>query len=334
MYFRARYYPILAGFLHLSIIMYFIVSHLLLLSFFADALRFSHNRYFVQVNTEMLVTNRGLSQLNVCFVGRNLHFQLISRLPYRNASRQKHLTRMFASIAKDIVTIGEEVVHTEEVKKSKFIAHVSRADDMDQAFAYLEKIKALHPKASHNCWAFRQGAASPDLATDPSFKRFSDDGEPGGTAGRPMLAAIVSENVSNCMIVVSRYFGGTKLGTGGLVRAYGLAAREALHRTTKVTVLSQSRVKILAPIDFIGIVYQTLQLMESQHNTKIERVSETYFNPEERGDESIERPKDVLEIDCSEIYVQLDVCCPTYIVDAVRLKVKNACRDKVQIDIL
>lgn len=106
-------------------------------------------------------------------------------------------------------------------KKSRFIATVQKCGTEQEAAGFIEDMKKKYWDASHNCSAFVIGARG-ELA------RCSDDGEPGGTAGRPMLEVLLGEGVRNAAVVVTRYFGGTLLGTGGLVRAYSQAVKEGL----------------------------------------------------------------------------------------------------------
>lgn len=103
-------------------------------------------------------------------------------------------------------------------KKSRFIAHVQKAESIEEAQQFVEEIKKKYWDARHNCYAFSVGEKNP-------LMRCSDDGEPGGTAGKPILEVIQGKDVHNIVIVVTRYFGGTLLGTGGLVRAYTEAAK-------------------------------------------------------------------------------------------------------------
>ena len=111
-------------------------------------------------------------------------------------------------------------------KKSRFIGHVWCVESEEEALSKIQEMKKQHYDATHNCWAYiiRDGAV-----------RFSDDGEPGGTAGMPMLQVLQREGLYNCVCVVTRYFGGTLLGTGGLVRAYGAAALGALKEANVIT---------------------------------------------------------------------------------------------------
>ena len=106
-------------------------------------------------------------------------------------------------------------------KKSRFIGYAVPVSSEDEAYAFVEKIRKQHYDARHNCYAFAIGSEN-------TLLRFSDDGEPQGTAGKPILEVITGNAVVNICIVVTRYFGGTLLGTGGLVRAYTEAAKLAL----------------------------------------------------------------------------------------------------------
>ena len=110
-----------------------------------------------------------------------------------------------------------------EEKRSTFTAVLLPAQEREMALAQLEAIRRERPGASHYCWAYILGSAS-----QPRSMAFSDDGEPGGTAGKPMLSVLEHRLAGDCMAVVVRTFGGTKLGAGGLVRAYGAAVSGAL----------------------------------------------------------------------------------------------------------
>ena len=106
-------------------------------------------------------------------------------------------------------------------KKSKFIAHVFPVQTQEEAEGHIQKLKKQYWDAAHNCYAYQLGEKS-------EIQRFSDDGEPQGTAGKPILEVLKGENLTNVLVVVTRYFGGTLLGTGGLVRAYGRTAKEGV----------------------------------------------------------------------------------------------------------
>jgi len=115
------------------------------------------------------------------------------------------------------------------IRRSTFIAAVGPAADVATAQAFVAEIKAIYPDASHHASAYRLGGG-PQAAIGSS-----DDGEPGGTAGRPMLAVLEGSGLQQVVAVVTRYFGGIKLGSGGLVRAYGGAVREALRTLPRRT---------------------------------------------------------------------------------------------------
>lgn len=120
-------------------------------------------------------------------------------------------------------TIARESRIEIKVKGSRFIGESRLVSDPDDALSRLADIRKREYSATHHCWAYRAGTEEP-----VAFK-YSDDGEPSGTAGKPIFDVIAGEGLTNCLVVVTRYFGGTKLGTGGLVRAYGDAARQVLN---------------------------------------------------------------------------------------------------------
>ena len=109
-----------------------------------------------------------------------------------------------------------------EVKKSKFIARLCLAEDRAQAMQALEQAKKDYPDARHHCWAYLIGPPK-----NPTLVAMSDDGEPSGTAGKPILNVLQHKDLGNVMLIVIRYFGGIKLGAGGLVRAYSQATQQA-----------------------------------------------------------------------------------------------------------
>ncbi len=115
------------------------------------------------------------------------------------------------------------VFYQEEIKKSKFIVHIGHTPNVDAAKAFIKSIEDKYPDARHNCWAH--------VAGEPGGSHvlgFSDDGEPNGTAGKPMLNVLMGSGIGEITGVVTRYFGGIKLGTGGLVRAYGGSLNNAM----------------------------------------------------------------------------------------------------------
>ncbi|EGA65882.1 YigZ family protein [Vibrio brasiliensis] len=111
----------------------------------------------------------------------------------------------------------------EEIKKSVFITYLAHTPSIEAAKAFVEQIKAKHADARHNCWGFVAGRPEDSMKWG-----FSDDGEPSGTAGKPILAQLSGSGVGEITAVVTRYSGGIKLGTGGLVKAYGGGVQQAL----------------------------------------------------------------------------------------------------------
>lgn len=107
------------------------------------------------------------------------------------------------------------------ISKSRFITYVDRAETEQEALAFIDKIKKMHPAATHNCSAYLIGAHD-------NIQKANDDGEPSGTAGVPMLEVLKKQGLKDTVVVVTRYFGGIKLGGGGLIRAYGKATTEGL----------------------------------------------------------------------------------------------------------
>lgn len=113
----------------------------------------------------------------------------------------------------------------EVVRRSRFIVTIGRAASPEAAHAFIDRIRAEHSQATHNCWAFNAGEPGSTAQVGAS-----DDGEPKGTAGRPMLTALLHGGVGEIVVVVTRYFGGTLLGTGGLVRAYQGSVKLGLEK--------------------------------------------------------------------------------------------------------
>ena len=130
-------------------------------------------------------------------------------------------------------------------KKSRFIATVKRVESEEEAAAFVEAMKKKYWDASHNCSAMVIGERG-------ELTRCSDDGEPSGTAGRPMLEVLLSEKLRNAAVVVTRYFGGILLGTGGLVRAYTQAVKEGLSGCKLGTMRAGVRLEVLTDYNGIG----------------------------------------------------------------------------------
>ena len=130
-------------------------------------------------------------------------------------------------------------------KKSRFIATVKPVDSEEEALEFIASIKKKYWNARHNCFAFVIGERQ-------EIQRCSDDGEPQGTAGRPMLDVLLGEDVHNAAVVVTRYFGGILLGTGGLVRAYSRSVQLGLEASTIIEKIKGSRITIQTDYNGVG----------------------------------------------------------------------------------
>lgn len=162
----------------------------------------------------------------------------------------------------------------EEIKKSTFITYLAHTPSIEEAKAFIETIKMQHKDARHNCWAFVAGRS------DDSMKwGFSDDGEPSGTAGKPILAQLTGSGVGELTAVVTRYFGGIRLGTGGLVKAYGGGVQQALKQLQtiekKVTTLLQLRLDYpLMPLTQSIMTQFEATEVKADYSEKVELVIE------------------------------------------------------------
>ena len=134
-----------------------------------------------------------------------------------------------------------------KVKGSRFLASVAPAETPEAALRELESIRKTLHDATHHCFAYRIGPMGNE-------ERFSDAGEPSGTAGKPILLALQHASVSDAVLIVTRYFGGTKLGVGGLRRAYAGAAEAVLQRAGRVQRILTEPVRVAVPIGLIGDV--------------------------------------------------------------------------------
>ena len=139
-----------------------------------------------------------------------------------------------------------------EVKHSRFLAQAAPVDTPAEAHAFLARV--AEPDATHNCWAYRIGGEY----------RSSDDGEPAGTAGRPILAAIDGQGYDRVMVVVTRWYGGIKLGAGGLVRAYGGAAAECLRLAERRALVEYTELEAHVAFDDLGALHAALATFRAE----------------------------------------------------------------------
>lgn len=149
------------------------------------------------------------------------------------------------------------------IKNSQFITRVKRTCGRMEAKAFIDSIRTEYPDANHHCWAFAAGAPSNVHLWDQS-----DDGEPKGTAGKPMLNVLQHSNFGETTVVVTRYFGGVKLGAGGLVRAYSQAVQEALSQTVFQEIYPRDAVSIKVSYSLLGKLEYWLEQSDIEVQTK------------------------------------------------------------------
>lgn len=186
-----------------------------------------------------------------------------------------------------------------EIKKSKFIATISAVSSKEEVVAFCQKIREQYTGANHNCFAYIVG--NPKSPVDIGL---SDDGEPSGTAGKPMLGVLQHNNIGNVAVIVSRFFGGTKLGTGGLVRAYSAAVKMAVENISLHDFIQSSRLQISIPFQFESnvrhlLVTLNLTVIDSKYS--------------------------------EDVMIEIDV--PESILDSFREKVNDISKGSVRIDI-
>lgn len=231
-------------------------------------------------------------------------------------SSQLRAKKIDNDIKSSYYTISDTYIYTEEIKKSKFIVYVTSASNIEEGLKYLDKVK--DDKASHNCWAYKSY----------DYERSSDDGEPTGTAGKPILQAIISENIVNCIVIVTRYFGGIKLGTGGLVRAYGSVAREALRQSSKIEAIRYVELNVMVPAELLGNLYQCIQSTSSSLNGQgsIHRLKEEFMQLDAKLFD-VESSSECIDA------VSLTLNCPVSCQNKLTQSLTDSCRGRVIIQV-
>lgn len=180
-------------------------------------------------------------------------------------------------------TIKEDGQIQEEIKKSRFICHIKRVTTEDEARNFIQAVKKEHYKATHNCSAFILGERS-------EMKRSSDDGEPSGTAGVPMLGVLENQQLTNVCAVVTRYFGGIKLGAGGLIRAYSSNVALAIKEIGIVHIKEQLGLRIALSYSQYQELPNFLKAnhLQEQDTSFTEQVQTTIFVDKNDKDSMIE----------------------------------------------
>jgi uncharacterized YigZ family protein len=175
----------------------------------------------------------------------------------------QHLKGASLNMLSDYLTVKETGQHEIVIDKSRFIAHISRATTEEEAINFIQKIKKEHNSATHNCSAYLIGE------TD-NIQKANDDGEPSGTAGVPMLEVLKKRELKDTVAVVTRYFGGIKLGAGGLIRAYGKSVSEGLNHIGVVK-------RQLHQIVHITVDYTLLGKMENELRNSVYPIKEMNY---------------------------------------------------------
>lgn len=188
-------------------------------------------------------------------------------------------------------TLAAPAAFALEARHSRFLARAAPVESADAALAFLADVG--DPAATHNCWAYRIGAAY----------RSSDDGEPAGTAGRPILAAIDGQGFDRVMVVVIRWYGGIKLGAGGLVRAYGGTAAECLRTAPRLPLVALTELTVQAAFEDLGALHAAL----AAHLA--EKLDETF----------------------TASGVELHVRLPADQADPLKTRLRDATRDRIRV---
>lgn len=161
-------------------------------------------------------------------------------------------------MSQGFTTIDGDTEHRESIKGSTFLAYARSIRSMAEVNSFLHSVIQRHPDASHLCWAYRMGQQY----------RYSDGGEPVGTAGQPIYRAIEGQNLDFVAVAVIRYFGGTLLGAGGLIRAYGGTASEALRKANRREEFPRIRIRVEVPFDQLGTLYRCLDSHGAEERTE------------------------------------------------------------------
>ena len=218
---------------------------------------------------------------------------LIIIMTLKNISCNKILHKLTKSLS-----------YTLTEKGSKFIVLAQPVENIKECNIILEDIRKKYNDASHNCWAY---------SSYGGYDRSSDDGEPTNSAGKPILQSIKTSNIANCLVIVTRYFGGIELGVGGLIRAYSSSSKNCLQQASLDNgllelIIPSTEMQISASIDEIGTIYQ---ILNSEQQCK--RLNEKFV--EEKG--------------TSKMIINIEI--ENSRLEALKSKLIDRCKGKVQI---
>ncbi|HHY36800.1 MAG TPA: YigZ family protein [Firmicutes bacterium] len=176
-------------------------------------------------------------------------------------------------------TVAREMVTRCKIQRSLFIAHVRETPTEEEARAFIARVSSEHKQATHNCWAYRIGIGKEEVSY------FDDDGEPSGTAGKPIYGAILSRDITNVAVVVTRYFGGKKLGVRGLIEAYAGAAGDAIDHAGIITRRLTTTFTFTCSYAQLDQVHHLLNQVEGEilESNYTDRVELTIAVPRSRG---------------------------------------------------
>ncbi len=171
---------------------------------------------------------------------------------------------------KQLITVKQNSTKELIIKKSRFIADIYPLKEEQEAKKIIENVRKKNPNANHVVFAYTVGL-------NREIQRMSDNGEPVGTAGKPVLDAITKNNLINVLITVTRYFGGIKLGAGGLIRAYSQSASQTIENAQLATLVNYDRLQLIFDYSLIGklkyfIEKQKAVVMETNYQTKVQAV--------------------------------------------------------------
>lgn len=175
-------------------------------------------------------------------------------------------------------TIAKDVIYTHEITKSSFITYLKKVDNVDDAKEYIKEIKTLHPNATHHVTAYLIGKTG-------EHGHANDDGEPSGTAGLPVLDVFKKNDITNFVCIVVRYFGGIKLGAGGLVRAYSSSASLALKEAGIKPIINYYEVELVFNYSFLNIIENKIKEYDIINKSFSTNVSLLVLIPENNYDQ-------------------------------------------------
>lgn len=201
------------------------------------------------------------------------------------------------SLEKEYKTIYGEFQTEIEINKSRFITSIKRSNSEEESLAFIEEISKKYRDATHNCTAYINGATK-------LIQRYNDDGEPQGTAGIPMLEVLKKEDLTDVVVVVTRYFGGKKLGASGLIRAYSKGVSDAISVSDIVWIRNFYEVKVEFDYVFLGKIDNFIA-KEMYHLKKREYLEKIYNVFYVKIDDYSKFKDELLEITSNNIFIEI-----------------------------